>query len=76
MEQDAPGRHDLVHKIEIPDVARQDGTATLQGVQIEGGVIQGGHLLAGLEATEPENQSRQDADFTDAGIQQRRRSGK
>lgn len=61
VEQDTPGRHDLAHKIKIPDVSGKDAIATLQGMQIDGGIVKSGHLLAGLETAEPEHQSRQNA---------------
>jgi hypothetical protein len=58
VEQDTSGRHDLAHEIKVPDVARKDAVAALQGVQIEGGIVKSGHLLAGLETAVPEHQSR------------------
>ena len=55
------GWHDLGHEIEIANVPCQHCVSTLECMQIDGGIVQRGHLLARLKPTKPEHQSSNDS---------------
>lgn len=56
VEQHSAGRHDLVHKVEVTNVSRQDDVSLLQCVQVNRRIVQRGNLLSRLKSAKPEDQ--------------------
>jgi hypothetical protein len=61
VEQHPARRHDLVYKVEVTDIARQDCVTVFQCVQVDRGVVQRSDLLPALETAKPEDQPGKDA---------------
>ncbi len=58
--QNPADRQDLLHEVEVADVPRQHRVSVLDGVQVDGCIVDGVQRLVRLEAAHAVDQSRQD----------------